>query len=122
MTSVCSRERMAAEPRDESEVEVEDILQPFDRGGGLVGENFDQIWSGLISGRFQCVVVELLYAVLDLVVDLGSGKSSVDAGGGFGGVATEEVYAPKLSALVLRRQAWKCSLFLSRRRTLPPFR
>ena len=83
--------RVAAEPRDEGQVEVEDILQPLHSGGGLVGQHFDEIRPCLVACRFDGVVVELLDAVADLLVDLRPSQSAVDARGGLGRVATEEV-------------------------------
>ena len=91
MTSVCSGERVAAQSRDEGKVKAENVLQPFDSRGGLVGKDFDEVWSGLISSGLDGVVVELLDGVANGVIDLGSSEGAVDAGGGFGGVATEEV-------------------------------
>lgn len=65
--------------RNQGEVQVEDILQPFNCSGGLVGENLDQIWASLVPGGFEGVIVELLDAVANLLVDLGSREGSVDA-------------------------------------------
>ena len=50
---------------DESEIEVENILQPLNSGSGLVCEDLDQVWPGLVSGRLEGVIVELLDAVGD---------------------------------------------------------
>jgi hypothetical protein len=68
-------------------------LQPLNGGGGLVGKDLDEVGSGLVTGRLQGVIVELLYAVLNLVVDLSSGQGTVDTGGGLGRVTTEETYS-----------------------------
>jgi hypothetical protein len=35
--------------RNKCQVQVEDILQPFYGRGGLVGEDFDEVWSGFIT-------------------------------------------------------------------------
>ena len=67
---MCTGLRVAAETRDEGEIEVENVLQPLDGGGGLVGEDFDEFWSCEITGGFEGIVVELLYAVLDAEGDL----------------------------------------------------
>jgi len=68
-------------------------LQPLNGGSRLVSKDLDEVGSGLITGRLQGVIVELLYAVLNLVVDLSSGQSTVDAGGGLGRVTTKETYS-----------------------------
>jgi hypothetical protein len=78
------------ETRNEGEIEVEDVLQPLDGSSGLVCEDFDEIGTSLVSGRFQGVIVELLDAVLDAEIDLCAGESTVDTGGGLCGVATKE--------------------------------
>lgn len=90
MTAVCAGESVSSETGDEGEVEVEDILQPLDGGGGLVGQDLDQVGTGLVTGRLEGVIVELLDAVLDAEIDLGAGESTVDTGGGLGRVTTEE--------------------------------
>jgi hypothetical protein len=41
---------MSAQARDERKVEVEDILEPFYCGGGLVSEDFDEVWSCEVTG------------------------------------------------------------------------
>ncbi len=74
----------------QSEIEVKDILKPLDGGGGLVGEDLDEVWPRLVTGRLEGVIVELLDAVLDAVLDLRPGQGTVDAGGGLCGVAAEE--------------------------------
>lgn len=86
------KERGDYEPqtRDESQVEIKDILQPFDGGSGLVGENLDEFGTSLISGGFEGIFVESLHTVADAEVGLGTGESTVDTGSGLGGVATEE--------------------------------
>jgi hypothetical protein len=81
---------VATETRNEGEIEVEDVLQPLDGSSGLVCEDFDEIGTSLVSGRFQGVIVELLDAVLDAEIDLCAGESTVDTGGGLCGVATKE--------------------------------
>jgi len=67
---VCTGLRVPAETRDEREIEVENVLEPFDGGGRLVGEDFDEFWSCEITGGFEGVVIELLYAVLNAEGDL----------------------------------------------------
>ena len=57
----------------------------------MVGKDSDEIGSGLITGRFQGIVVELLDAVLNFEVDLGASQSTVDTRGSFCRVATKEV-------------------------------
>ena len=66
------------------QVEVENILQPLNGSGGLVCEDLDEVGSGLVTGRLEGIIVELLYAVLDVVVNLCPCQSTVDAGCGFG--------------------------------------
>ena len=58
------------ETRNESQIEVEDVHQPLDGCGRLVGQNLDQVRPRLVSRRLQCVIVELLDAVANLVVNL----------------------------------------------------
>lgn len=79
------------ETRNQRQVEIKDILQPFDRGRGLVGQDLDEFWASLVSGGFEGVIVEGLDAVLDAKVDLCAGEGAVDPGGSFGGITTEEV-------------------------------
>lgn len=93
LVSNCSATRAEKdEPktRNKSQVEVEDILQPFDGGGGLVGKDLDQLGTSLVSGGLDGVLVEGLDAVVDAEVALGAGQGTVNTGGGLGGVATEE--------------------------------
>ena len=68
--------------RNQCKVEVEDILQPLYGSSGLVCEDFDEIRASLITGGFQCVIVELLDTVSDIEVDLGASESTVDTGRG----------------------------------------
>jgi hypothetical protein len=75
---------VTAQSGDQGQVEVEDILQPLDGGGGLVGEDLDQVGAGLVTGRLEGVLVEGLDAVANAEVDLGAGEGTVDAGGGLG--------------------------------------
>lgn len=77
--------------RNKSQVKVEDILEPLDSSCRLVGQDFDEIGSSLVTSRFQGIFVELFDTVTDLVFNLSSGKSSVDTRGSFGRVATKEV-------------------------------
>lgn len=69
------------ETRDESEIEVEDILQPLDGGSGLVCEDFDEVGTSLVSGGFQGIIVELLHAILNTEINLGASESTVDTRG-----------------------------------------
>lgn len=80
---------------DESEVEVKDILQPLDGSSRLVGQDLDEVRTGLVTGRLEGIVVELLDAVTDFVVDLGAGQSTVDTRSCLCGVATKEAWRRK---------------------------
>lgn len=80
------------ESRHESQIEVEDILQPLDSGCRLVCEHLDQVRPSLVSGRLERVLVELLDTILDTEINLSARESSVDSGGGLGRVSTKEVY------------------------------
>lgn len=75
----------------QSQVQVEDVLQPFDGRGRLVGEDLDQLWTSLVSGGLESILVELLDTVLDAQIRLGARESAVDTGRGLGGIASEEV-------------------------------
>jgi hypothetical protein len=68
--------------RNQCKVEVEDILQPLYGSSGLVCEDFDEVRASLVTGGFQCVIIELLDTVSDIEVDLGASESTVDTGGG----------------------------------------
>ncbi|KAH6609442.1 hypothetical protein Trco_002788 [Trichoderma cornu-damae] len=81
---------IVASSGDQRQVEVEYILKPLDGSGGLVGQNLDEVWASLVTSRLQGVVVELLDAVADVVVNLSAGQGTVDAGSGLGRVAAEE--------------------------------
>lgn len=83
--------------RDESEIEVELILKPLDGSSGLVGKDLDEIGTGLVTGRLEGVVVELLDAVGNASVDLRSCESTVDTGSSLGRVSTKEACACQLS-------------------------
>lgn len=78
--------------RNQSQIKIEDILQPLNGSSRLVSEDLDEVWSGLVTGRLQCIFIKLLNAVLNFVIDLGSGQGTVDARGGLGRVTTEETY------------------------------
>ena len=122
MTTVSTRLRVTAQTRHEGQVEVEDVLQPLNGGSGLVGEDLDEIGTSLVTSRLHCVIVELLDAVLNLVIDLGTGKGAVDARSGLGRVTAEE--ACKMSAFSCadsRSEAINIPC-LSRTVTLPPAR
>lgn len=95
-------EENAPQARDQSQVEVEDVHQPLDGSGRLVGEDLDQVWAGLVARRLECVIVELLDAVANLCIDLRPGEGTVDSGCGLGGVASHEVCAESASAALLR--------------------
>jgi hypothetical protein len=90
VTTVSAGVGVTAQSGDEGEIEVEDILQPLDGGGGLVGQNLDEVGAGLITGGLEGVLVELLDAVGNAEVGLGASEGTVDTGGGLGGVTTEE--------------------------------
>jgi len=90
VTTVCARLAVTTQTGDESEVEVEDILQPLNGGSGLVGKDLDQVGAGLVPSRLEGVLVELLDAVLDAELGLGASECTVNAGSGLGGVTTEE--------------------------------
>lgn len=90
MATVCAGVSVSSETGDEGEVEVEDILQPLDGGGGLVGQNLDQVGTGLVTGGLEGIFVELLDAVLDAEIGLSASERTVDTGGGLGRVTTEE--------------------------------
>jgi hypothetical protein len=75
---------VTAQTGDQGEIEVEDILQPLNGGGGLVGEDLDQVGAGLVTGRLEGVLVESLDAVANAEVGLSASEGSVDAGGGLG--------------------------------------
>jgi hypothetical protein len=75
---------VTAQTGDQGEIEIEDILQPLDGGGGLVGQDLDQVWTGLVTGGLEGILVEGLDAVANAEVDLGASESTVDAGGGLG--------------------------------------
>lgn len=53
--------RVTTETGDEGEVKVEDILEPLNGSGGLVGEDLDEVGPGLVTGRLESVIVELLH-------------------------------------------------------------
>jgi hypothetical protein len=55
-------------------------LEPLNSRCGVVCEDPDEVWAGLVSGRFYGVVVELLDAVGDLGIDLCPGEGTVDTG------------------------------------------
>jgi hypothetical protein len=90
MTTVCTGLGVTTQTRDESEVEVEDVLQPLDGGGGLVGQDLDQVGTGLVTGGLEGVIVKCLDTVGNAEVDLGAGEGTVNTGGGLGRVAAKE--------------------------------
>ena len=83
------------EAGNEGEVQVEHILQPLNSGGRLVGQDLDEVGPRLVTGRLEGVIVELLDAVLDAVLNLGPCEGAVDAGGGLGRVAAKEALLVK---------------------------
>jgi len=78
------------EARDQSQVQVEDILEPLDGSGRLISQDFNQIRPSLVPSRLHGIIVELLDTVGNAMLNLGSRESSVDARGGFRGVSAEE--------------------------------
>jgi hypothetical protein len=76
--------------RNKSEVEVEHILQPLNGSGGLVGKHLNEVRPRLVTGGLEGVIVELLHAVLDAVLNLCPCEGAVDAGCGLCRVAAEE--------------------------------
>lgn len=94
-----SKKRLQSLPktRNEGQVKVEHILQPLDGGGRLVGENLDEVGPGLVTSGLEGIIVELLDAVADLVVDLRPRKGTVNTGSGLRGVASHEVCAGSVS-------------------------
>lgn len=90
-----SNERRANLPQsgDQCQVKVEHVLEPLNGGSGLVCEDLDEVRTSLLTSRLEGVIVELLDGVADVVVDLGAGQGTVDAGGGLGRVTTEETCA-----------------------------
>ena len=79
--------------RDEGQIQVENVLQPLDGRGRLVGQYLDEVRAGLVTGRLHGIIVELLDAVLDLVVDLRARQGAIDTGRGLGGVTAKETYS-----------------------------
>lgn len=79
-------------PGDESQVEVEHILEPLYGSGRLIGKHLDEIRPRLVARRLESVIVELLHAIGNLVVDLRPCEGAVDSRGGLGGVASHEVW------------------------------
>lgn len=78
------------ETRDEGEVEVELVLEPLNGGGGLVGQDLDEVGTGLVTGRLEGIIVKLLDAVGDASVNLRPCESTVDTRGSLGRVSTEK--------------------------------
>lgn len=87
-----SNERRANLPKsgDQRQVKVEHILKPLNGSSGLVCEDLDKVGTSLLTSRLEGIIVELLDGVADVVVDLGAGQGTVDAGSGLGGVTTKE--------------------------------
>lgn len=112
---------VTTQSRDKGKVELEDVLEPFNRScvratelahgigwreasigaiwwgrgvltGRLVSKNLDQVRSGLVSGRLDCIIVELLNGVLDAEVNLGVCEGAVDSRSGLCRVSAEETY------------------------------
>lgn len=90
MTAMRPRLRVPSQPRDQGQIQTEHILQPLNGGGGLVCEHLDQVGPCLVTRGLEGIIVKLFNAVGDLLVDLGSGKGTVDTGGSLGGVAAEK--------------------------------
>ena len=76
--------------RDEGEVEVELILEPLDGSGGLVGQDLDEVGTGLVTGGLEGIIVKLLDAVGNADLNLCPCKGTVDTGGSLGRVSTKE--------------------------------
>lgn len=91
------REQNLPKSGDKRQIEVEHILQPLNGSSGLVGEDLDEVRASLFTSRLEGIVVELLDAVADVVVDLGAGQGTVDTGGSLGRVTTEETWSRKVS-------------------------
>ena len=95
LPAVCERGHRNLEDlpktRDESEVQVENILKPFNGRGRLVGQDLDEVGAGLVPSGLDGIVVELLDAIGNLLIDLSPRQCSIDARCGLGRVATEEV-------------------------------
>jgi hypothetical protein len=76
--------------RDEGEVEVELVLEPLNGGGRLVGQDLDEVGTGLVTGRLEGIIVKLLDAVGDASVNLRPCESTVDTRGSLGRVSAEK--------------------------------
>ncbi len=50
-TTMGTRDVRLPKSRDQSQIEVEYILQPLDGGGRLVSENLDEVGSRFVTGR-----------------------------------------------------------------------
>ena len=85
-----TREFALPEPRNQRQVQVENILQPLDGGSRLVCQDLDQVWPRLVAGRLEGVIVKLLDAVLDAVLNLRPRQSAVDSRCRFCRVAAKE--------------------------------
>jgi hypothetical protein len=80
------------ETRDEGEVEVELILEPLNGSGGLVGQDLDEVGTGLVTGGLKGVIVKLLDAVGNASINLRPCESTVDTRSSLGRVSAEEAY------------------------------
>lgn len=87
-----SNDRQANLPKsgDQCQVKVEHVLKPLNGSSGLVCEDLDEVGTSLLTSRLEGIIVELLDGVADVVVDLGAGQGTVDAGGGLGRVTAKE--------------------------------
>lgn len=116
LSSVCAGFGMASESGHERQIEIEDILQPFDGRGGFVGEHFDELGTGEVACGFERVVVEFLDIVGDSQSDLSAGQSAVDPGSRLCRVTA----FTHQSDTGFTRDKLPKKGFLSRTRTLPP--
>lgn len=65
--------------RNESEIEVEHILQPLNSSSRLVSQDLDEVRSSLVTGRLHGIIIELLDTVGDAMIDLCPGQGTVDS-------------------------------------------
>lgn len=67
-------------PGYKGQIQVEHILQPLYGSRRFVGQNLDEVWSRLVSGGFQGIVIKLLNTIGYAQIDLGSGESAIYTG------------------------------------------
>jgi len=90
LSTVSTGERVSSELGDERKVEGEAVLEPFDGGGRVTGEDLDELGAEQVLGRLSGIIVESLDGVLDAELHLGASESTVDTGGGLGGVSSQK--------------------------------